>query len=327
MKIKSFILVLFAGGFLLNACQKNIDIFIPDPGQINGPDTSWAVTVTAAMPVSILKNNLLQEPYQDSIIVSASVASIVTPFGIQLNFPANCCANAAGQPVTGKVQVEVLLAKKKGDMIRLDKPSTTNDSMLVTAGEIFIKLKKDGQALQLAPNVRINIRYIDLPTNPQMNFFIGDETNTTHFNWLPNPDTANNKVIAGTQSYEIYTNRLRWIGVAYLYDLSNTVKVNVSADMASYFTNANTLAFTVFKDLRSVVAMHGNLNNRKFISGKLPVGKPITVVVISKQGNDYYLGYESTTTQAATSGSTNQLVHVVPVKKSLPEILSYLNTL
>ena len=327
MKIRAFILVLLAGGFLLNACQKNIDIFIPDPGQLNGPDTSWAGTVTAAMPVSILKNNLLPEPYQDSIIVNANIASIITPFGIQVNFPANCCTNAAGQPVTGKVQVEILLVKRKGDMIRLDKPSSSNDSMLVTAGEIFINLKKDGQPLQLAPNVRFNVRYIDFPINPQMNFFVGNETNAQHFNWLPNPDTANNKIIAGIQSYEIYTNRLRWISAAYLYEPNNTVKVNVSVVMASYFTNANTVAFTAFKDLPSVVSMQGNAGARKFISGKLPVGKQITVVVISKQGNDYYLGHQQTTTQAAIPGSTNQSVHIEPIKKSFPEILAYLNSL
>ncbi len=320
-------MVLFAGGFLLNACQKNIDVFIPDPGQINGPDTGWYSTITASMPVTILTNSLLTEPYQDSIIVGPNIASVVTPFGLQVNFPANCCTNGAGQPVTGKIQVELQVVKKKGDMIRLNKPSASNDSVMVTAGEIYIKLKKDTQTLHLAPNVRFNIRYIDLPTNPQMKFFVGDETNPERFNWLPNPDTANNTVFAGTQSYEIYTNRLRWISVAYLYDFNNTVKVNISADIASYFTNANTIAFTVFKDLRSVVAMHGNLNTRKFISPKLPVGKQITVVVISKQGNDYYLGYESTITQAAASGSTNQPVHIVPIKKSLPEILAYLATL
>ena len=327
MKIKAFILMLFAGGFLLNACQKNIDVFIADPGQINGPDTAWYSTITASMPVIILKNNLLQEPYRDSIIVGANIASIVTPLGIQLTFPPNCCTNGAGQIVTGKVQVELQVVKKKGDMIRLNKPSTSNDSLMVTAGEIFIRLKKDTQTIHLAPNVRINIRYIDLPTNPQMKFFVGDETNPERFNWLPNPDTANNIVFAGTQSYEIYTNRLRWTSVAYLYDLNNTSRVNVSADIASYFTNANTIAFTVFKDLRSVVAMHGNLNTRKFSSSKLPIGKQITVVVISKQGNDYYLGYESAVTVAQIPGSLNQFVHVVPIKKSLPEIVAYLSTL
>ncbi len=329
MKIKAFILILFAGGLFLNACQKDIDIFVPDPGQLNGPDTSWQNTVTATMPVSILKNNLLQVPvYIDSITVNASIASVLTPFGIQVNFPPNCCTTGAGQSVTGKVQVEIMVIKKKGDMIRLNKPTTYNDSLLITAGEIFIQLKKDGQILQLAPGVRINIRYFDLPVNPQMKFFIGDETNAQHFNWLPTPTPSLDTIIMGTQNYELYTKRQRWISIATLFDANiTTPRVSVSADIAPYFTNANTVAFTVFKDIRSVVTMLGNLSTRKFMTGKLPVGKLVTVVVISKQGDDYYLGYESAVTQIPASNATIQHVRVVPIKKSLPDILAYLSTL
>lgn len=326
MNIKSYLLILFAGGFLLNACQKNVDIFIPDPGQINGPDTTWHATVTASMPVSVLKNNLLEEPYQDSILVNTNSVSVLSPSGLLVTFPPNSCATAAGQPVTGKVKLELQVVKKKGDMVRLNKPSTYNDSMLVTAVQIFIKLKKDGQTVQLAPGVKINFRYVDQPANQQMKFFAGDETNAMRFNWIPSPDSISH-VSIGSQAYEIITNRLRWISAAYVYNLSNTTSVNVRAELASYFTNANTIAFTVFNDIRSVVAMHGDINTRKFISGKLPVGKRITVVVISKQGNDYYLGYESATTLAVTTGSLNQAVPVTPIKKSLPEILSYLSTL
>ncbi len=326
MNIKPYLLIFFAGSFLLNACQKNVDIFIPDPGQINGPDTTWHATVTASMPVSALKNNLLEEPYQDSILVNTNTVSVLSPSGLLVTFPPNSCATAAGQPVTGKVQVALHVVKKKGDMIRLNKPSTYNDSMLVTAFQIFIQLKKDGQPVQLAPNVKINIRYVDQPSNQQMKFFAGDETNALRFNWLPNTDTIS-RLYIGSQAYEIVTNRLRWISAAYVYNLNNTAGVSVRTELASYFTNANTIAFTVFNDIRSVVAMHADINTRKFISGKLPLGKRITVVVISKQGNDYYLGYEATTTVAVTTGSLNQAVPVTPIKRSLPEILSYLSTL
>jgi len=198
---------------------------------------------------------------------------------------------------------------------------------LVSAGEIFIRLKKNGQELQLAPTARINIRFTDIPVNPLMKFFAGDETNAERFNWRPNPDLVNNFVNIGTQNYEIYSNHLRWIHIAYVYDLNSTAKVNVVADLAPYFTNANTVAFTVFKDLRSVAGMYGNVSTRKFSTGKLPVGKAITVVVISKQANDYYLGYESAVTATATSGNTIQPVLVKPIKKSLPEIIAYLSSL
>lgn len=204
MKIKAFILILFAGSLFLNACQKDIDVFVPYPGQGNGPDTTWHGIVTPIMPVSVLKNNLAQEPvYQDTINVNAATATVSTPLGVQLTFPPNCCTNGAGQAVTGTVQVEVMVLKKKGDMIRQNKPSTYNDSLLVTAGQIFIQLKKDGQLLQLAPNVRISIRYTDLPINTQMKFFMGDETNAGHFNWLPTPTPSIDTVTIGAQHYEI----------------------------------------------------------------------------------------------------------------------------
>jgi hypothetical protein len=326
MKIKVFICILFTCSLLLHACKKDIDVFVPDPGQMNGPDTSWQNTITAAMPVSVLKNNLAQEPvYVDSINVNASIASVTTPFGIQVNFPPNCCATALGQPVTGRVQVELKVIKKKGDMIRLNKPSTYNDSMLVTAGQIFIQLKKEGQLLQLAPGVRINIRYTDLPINTQMKFFMGDGINTQYFNWFPTPTPSLDTIFMGAQSYDIYTKRQQWISVASLFDVNVfNPRVKISVDMAAYFTNANTIAFTVFKDLRSVVAMKGDLSTRKFISGKLPLGKQITVVVISKQGNDYFLGHESAVTQTTASNPAIQPVKVVPIKKSLPDILAYL---
>jgi hypothetical protein len=160
-----------------------------------------------------------------------------------------------------------------------------------------------------------------------MRFFMGDESNAQAFNWLPPSDPSLDTVIINPQSYQVYTRRLRWISIAQPFEVNTSVKVNVAADMASYFTNANTIAFTVFKDLRSVVAMRPDVSTRKFITGKLPVGKAITVVVISKQGDDYYLGFESAVTQATASSSIPQQVHIVPIKKTLAEILAYLNTL
>lgn len=327
MKRKTIIHVLITGALFLSACEKNTDIFVPDQGQTNGPDTTWHNTITPAMPVSNLKASLSFLPYIDSIEVNNNIATVLTPFGIQVNFPANSCINSTGQPITGKVRVEIMLLKKKGDMVRLSKPTTYNDSLLVAAGQIFISLKKDGQTVQLAPNAKINIRYTDFPTNQLMKLFAGDESNPQQFNWIPSPNSANSILNIGTQNYEIYTNHLRWTSVAYGFDLAAVAKVNVTANLAPYFTNANTVVFAVFKDMRSVAGMHGNINTRKFSSGGLPVGKAITVVVISRQANDYYLGFESTVTALPTTGTSVQTVSVTPIKRSLPDILYYLSTL
>lgn len=327
MNFKTVIIVFLMGGIFFSACQKNTDLFVPDPGQLNGPDTNWVSSITASMPVTQIKNNLLFEPYKDSIIVSSNISTVTTSFGVQLVFPPNCTISTTGQTLAGKTIIEIIQVKTKGDMVRLNLPTTSYDRLLVSGAQLFISLKNNGQVAVLAPNKKITIQYTDPNPNPLMNFFPGDESNAVKFNWLNNTDITNNYVNAILQSYEITTNHLRWISCAYLYDTTGITRVNVTANLAPYFTNANTTVFTVFKDFKSVVGMYGDVISRRFSSSKLPVGKAITVVVISKQGNDYYLGYQSTITSTNAPTSANHILSIVPIKRSLSDIIYYLKTL
>ena len=323
-------ILLIAGALFLNACQKNTDIFVPDPGQINAPDTAWYNPITASMPVISLQNNLQLQiaPVKDSFEVNNTTATITTSNGVQLSFPPLSCVSSTGQAVTGKVYVELLLINKKGDMVLMNKPTTSNGNMLVSGGELFILLKKDGQEVKLAPNAKVYIRYADFPTNPNMKLFFGDESNPERFNWLPNTDITSNYVGAGTQYYELLTNHLHWINVDYFYDTANSTRSTISAHLPYNYTNANTSVFLVFKDLRSVIRMNADLPEKRFISGKVPNGKTATVVAISKQGNDYFLGKETITTGInVTAGTINQRVQLSPVKASLADIKSFLATL
>ena len=322
-------ILLIAGALFLNACQKNSDIFVPDPGQVNAPDTAWVNTITSTMPVIALQNTLQTqtESVKDSFEVNSNTATITTSNGVQLSFPPLSCVSAAGLSITGKVFVELLLIKKKGDMVLLNKPTTSNGSMLVSGGELFIRLKKDGQEVKLAPNAKIYIRYADFPTSPNMKLFFGDESNAERFNWLPNTDTLNNYVGAGTQYYEMLTNHLHWINVDYFYDTTGITRSVVTAHLPSNYTNANTSTFLVFKELRSVLKMNADVTERRFISGKVPNGKGAIVVAISKQGNDYFLGKETITTGINITTSNIQKVVLSPVKTSLADIKAYLATL
>ncbi len=328
MNRKLLIGLLIIMGFFLNACQKNVDLFVPDPGQINGPDTSWYSSITPTMPVSSLNSNLLFNPYTDSIQVNGSNAYITTPFGLQCGFPPHCCVGSSGQVISGTVKVDLLFINKKGDIIRLGKPTSSNGRLLVSTGEIFLRFTQNNQVLQLAPNARIVYRYPEImnATVP-LKIFNGDESVPQHFNWLPNTDIVNNTATVAVPNIEIQTNHIAWLTAGYLYDTAGITRVSVAANLASNFTNANTTAWVVFKDFRSVVSMNAEIGARKFISDKLPVGKAITVVVISKQGNDYFLGFVNTVTGGTAAGTTTQLVNITPIKRSLADINYFLDTL
>lgn len=320
--------MLLTGSLLFSACNKDSDVFVPDAGQTNGPDTSWYTNITPALPVSLMKKNLLIPVYTDSFEVNNNNAYVNTPFGLQCVFPPHCCVGNGGQPISGMVKVELMLIKKKGDMILLNKPTTSNDSLLVSGGEIFIRLIKDNQELQLAPNIKIQLKSpVDIPINTQMKLFYGDETNAENFNWLPNTEPANNILTITTQNYEIQTNHLRWLNIDHFFTPPGTTQTKVTANLIPQFTNGNTIAFTVFKDYRSVAAMYGNFNTRKFSTGKLPVGKDATVIVISKQGNDYFMDHKAIITTSPANTPGNQSVSLSPVITTIENIKAYLNTL
>jgi hypothetical protein len=313
-------ILLIAGAFLFNACQKNIDAFVPDP-LTNAPDTNWYNTITSSMAVTALQNDLKIKPAADSFEIS-NTAVYFSINGMQLGFTPNCCTNGTGQAITGKVSIEALLIKNKGDMVLMNKPTSSNGQLLVSGGEIFVSLNQNGQPLQLASNGRVGIRYADAAPNPQMKLFYGDETNPQQFNWVPSRDS----IFASNQFYEIVASKLRWINCDYFYDTTGTVRSTVSAHLPFNYTNANTETFLVFKTIRSVLGMYGDVAEKRFISSKVPAGLPATVVAISKQGNDYFLGKEQITTGVNVIAG-NQKVSLTPVKTSLADIKTFLATL
>ena len=332
MNKKIATILLISAAFFLYACQKNVDVFVPDPGQLNGPDTTWNASLPATAPVftlqtSLSATSLLSEPVKDSFELNTNTITVLLTNGLQLTFPPLSVVTSAGQVVTGKIYVEARLIKTKGDMVLLNKPTTSNGSMLVSGGEVFVSLSKNGLQLQLAPNAKFYIRYSDAPTSQLMKLFYGIESsNVTQVNWVPSTNSSDT-VAVGSQFYEIASSHLRWINCDYFYDTVGITRSIISATLPSNYTNANTTTFLVFKELRSVLGMYGDVPEKRFLSPKVPNGKTAIVVAISKQGNDYFLGKETITIGVNATTNNIQKVPLTPVKSSLAAIRSYLATL
>ena len=124
--------------------------------------------------------------------------------------------------------------------------------------------------------------------------------------------------LAGTEIYGFIAQQIKEV-------IPDAVKIQT--ELPAHFTNANTSVYLVFNEMRTVVGMYGEPTVKKFISGKVPVGKPITIVVISKQGNDYYLGKQISNSGLNVTGNSNQSVPITPIKTGLADIKAYLGTL
>ena len=325
MKQNILLFYLLISAIFLGSCQKDLDEFIPDP--TSGPDSTWYNIINNSMPVNDLKARLLLDIHRDSLALTNASTTYLTGSDLQLAIPAAALSSLNNIPVTGTITLESHLIKKKGDYIRMGIPTISNGRMLVSGGAFFIRLLKDGNELKVTQQNNIIARFPDPAPSSLMKKFDGDESNPVSFNWLQNQDTAFNNVSVLNQSYQVSTNTLRWINCDYFYDTSGIQQTSVYTILPYNYTNANSIAFTVFNDIRSVVGMYGNATTRKFSTGRLPVNKLITVVVISKQGNDYFLGHELALTNGVPGTVGFMPVTITPVITTLDNIKAYLDTL
>jgi hypothetical protein len=327
MKTKIILTQLIITLMLFISCQKDTDIFIPDPTS-GGLDTNWVATVTDLAPVSEVKRLLRRENFLDSIDATAG-GTFHTPEGLTVIILPSSLQLSNGQLATGKIHIETMIVKQKGDMVRLDKPTTSFGRVLISGGEIFVKIKKENQELQLAPGKGIYIKYTDPAPTRLMKLFYGDESDPERFNWIPAGNQTGGggvDTMSNPTGYQLFSTQLRWINCDYFADTSGP-RVNVSASLPADYTNANTTVYLVFKDIRSVVGMYGNMTTRKFSSPKVPSGTPAVVISITKKGtNSYYMGHETIIIgQTSLNG-----IHTVPLKPqptSLSDIKAYLATL
>lgn len=325
MKLKKYILLIIAGCvFLFSSCQKeDSDVFKPDNRHVM--DTSWVSLIDPAMPVAILAADLSIPVYKDSIDIAGNTAAeLITASGLKFSLPANCLTDYNNAPIKGKVDVQSLLIQKKGDMIRLNKSSKVNDYVIASEGMFLISLKKNGGIIQLAPQAKIDIRYSETQPTHLVKLFYGEEMGQGWLNWHPNTEPVNN-ITALNEGYEINTSKLGWINAGYTIDSNASQNISISLELAKHFTNANTTAWLVFKDYNAAVNLKADAAARKFSVTGIPYDKDATLVVISKQVDDYYLGIKDIFTSA--SGGNTLSVPVKPVKISLDDLLQYLNSL
>ena len=310
---------------MLFSCQKDVDVFTPNGSPI-GVDTNWVASISSTSPIIDLKTALNKAVQFDSLDCTLG-GSVTTQEGLTIAIAPNSLLLSNGTPVIGKVYSESLLIRQKGDMIRTDRPTTSNGRLLISGGEIFLRFRKDLEELHLAPGKRVYVKYADPSPITFMRLFLGDESNPLQFNWLPYPDSSNFGFgTPNAPSYEFSSPNLRWLNCDHFADSTGS-RVNIVASLPIDYTNANTAVYLVFHDIRSMMSMYGDPATKKFSSAKVPTGKQVTVVSITKKGNNsYYLGHNSTVTNL-TGTVAAQVVPLSPQPTSLTDIRAYLSTL
>ena len=306
-------------------------------------DTIWVKSVPSTASINDLLTALLPDIFVDSIDISKSDTTLNYGDSLSVSFTAGSCIGSSANGGTsgvpsGKVKIEIVRLKKKGDYIKTFKPTTSNGYLLETGGAFFIRVTKDGKELNLAPGASVKLRFTDSgEVKPNMQAFYGKEGSPlpangiidTAFSWLRDSDSSwlktfykslpNSSTIL--KGYELNAKNLRWIAAEKFID-STLPKTKITAIFSPNFTNKTTAVFAVFANQKTVVNLSPDYASRSFYANKIPIGSKIKLVSISKIGDDLYLG-----TKDINDVGTSNIYSILPEKKSLPDILYFLNTL
>jgi hypothetical protein len=141
MKQVSFSAIVIAGTILFASCKKN------DAGQTPGLSLNEKQQSGFTKAKTFFEANA---PKYQSFTIDASTGGVITTTkGTKITFPAGVFKNAAGQAVTGNVNVSVKDILSASDMLLGNRPTEANGQMLTSFGEMTVKAEQGGQPLQL----------------------------------------------------------------------------------------------------------------------------------------------------------------------------------
>ncbi len=275
--------------------------------------------------------------YGDSLDVVIPDSAFLTSSGSGGSGGGSGSGGSGGSICSGKVRLELFRLKTKGDFIKFFKPTTSNGYLLETGGGIFIRITKDGREVTLRPGATITIRFSDTEDpKPNMQVFYARETipyltkgidsmhtwmrdlDTTWIKTWQKPNSTSTLLVKG---YEVVSKNLRWISADRFVD-STKPKTKITAVLPPNFTNKNSVVFAVFANQKTVVGLDPDYPSRSFTAMNIPIGSKISLVSISKIGDDFYLGIKDINDVGTVTRYT-----VDPTRKSLREIIEYLNSL
>lgn len=244
----------------------------------------------------------------------------------------NLFADDAGSPVPcstcPSLKVEVTTVLRKGDFVARKLPTSTypESEMLESAGAVLVRVLCGSKELQLLPTRYLKVQIPAASSNQSnMTVFTGvldagkklagwSDTNEPAFlaQW-PLPGAG-----AQQDGYELIVPQTGWSNCARPLNKQSS---SFCVTLPEQFTALNARVFLVFKNSNAVAELTGDEESSEFCFPQAPLGYPVTVVVVGKTGEQYWLA------NPFTEIGTNVQMSVTPIPMPEQDLINFLKNL
>lgn len=283
----------FLSLFLIYSCEKE---------EANTNTTKKQSTLT-----ELFKN--IAPPMQNFTVTAGQFQQIVGEKGTTISFYANSFKKKDGTILTnGSVKIVLQEMLTGPEMILAGKSTTSDGKLLVSGGQIYIKAYLGSEELRVNQAAK---PLISIPTEMtgDMKLFVGSVkekdsvAGDTIINWQQDTTTVRRRQdSSGVKIFnEFECDSFRFINCDYFYSDPNP-KTDVKITVPTGFVDSNTQVMVFFPSINSVARVYQFENSGNYFilnnGYQVPVGMQAKIVVISKQGNQYYFQVKTVTISA-----------------------------
>jgi hypothetical protein len=116
---------------------------------------------------------------QSFTIDNSKPSTVSADKGTEIRIPENCFTDKDGKPVTGEVQLEIVEAFSMTDIISSGLTTLSDGELIQSNGMLFIDAKSNGQSLNLAENMELDVNMPTMGNAEGFQMFTGDGKNWT----------------------------------------------------------------------------------------------------------------------------------------------------
>ena len=242
-------------------------------------------------------NNMesLQKPVEKFTVNSRSDIPYTSKKGTKIWIYEENLRDANGKKVGYPYDLEIIELLSYKDIILYNKPTTSNDRILSTAGAFYVQPKKDKQNLIIEGSPRID--FFGMKIDPEMKLFYeenaidGGVTNDrkTWGEAREVPGANQGEIsINGQKFYQILPGKYGWINCDKFANIEGE-KTRLTIE-SSYPELKSMMIFVVIPRISSVIAVYGGK------ALELPIGEKVKVVAVAKSvENEFYSSFKDIT--------------------------------
>ncbi len=282
-------ILLFLASLCFTACKKEYDEYT-----LLETSTESSGEVINFMPGSLGEQLSPSVPTITLNIEAAEACECQGLLGTNVLIPENAFVDQEGLSVDGIIDVEIIEALTKGDLIRTNRSTLANGQLMISSGGVFLKARKGEELLQLAEGkeIRIELPFTGDPATqyPGLKLYTG-VTTETGFDWEEVEDSEVNigetQVIGETDlKYSFNFSSTDWYACLHPYQSSQWTDFNLATP--STINDKNSALFLSFKDQFSLVQISEYSEGGFSTPIQVPAGVEVTLIGLAEIDGQFY---------------------------------------